>query len=441
MARIQPFSALRYDLGRVHASDVLTQPYDKISPAMRQQYLAKSPYNLVRIILGEAHDNDTPQDNVYTRAAAYLHDWTDQGILRTDPEPGVYAYTQTFTIPGHPTRLTRRGFITLGGLEEYANRVVFRHEQTLSGPKQDRQALLRATRTHFGQIFMLYSDPSQATEAELLARAQNPILDATDEYGTQHRLYRETDAGVIERLQHRMAQLPLIIADGHHRYETALAWRREQNGQAPHRADHPWDWVMMTCINLDAPGLVVLPTHRVVHSLPGWRSSAAMEQLRQWFTLETTAFPALPDRAHWQAFQPHLAAAAGSGPAIGLALADNPNFFLLRPRAELDLAQLLPEALPEQRQLDVVLLHRLGLERALGISAEMVRDQRHLRYAQDAVEALQSVNAGAAQAVFLLNPISPAQVRDVALAGGTLPQKSTDFFPKLLTGLTLFHVE
>lgn len=438
MARIQPFSALRYDLGRVHASDVLTQPYDKISPIMRQQYLAKSPYNLVRVILGEARENDTPQNNVYTRAADYLQSWTEQGILRTDPEPGIYAYTQTFTLPGQSARMTRRGFITLGALEEYENRVVYRHEQTLSGPKQDRQALLRATRTHFGQIFMLYSDPSQATEAELLARAQNPVLDTTDEYGTEHRLYRETDAGVIARLQQRMAHLPLIIADGHHRYETALAWRREQNGQAPHRADHPWDWVMMTCINLDAPGLVVLPTHRVVYGLPGWKSSASLEHLREWFAVEETTIQAQADRARWETFQGKLAAAGGAGPAIGLALADYPHFFLLRPRAELNLVQLLPDALPEQRQLDVLLLHRLGLERGLGISAEMVREQRHLRYAQEAVEALQSVRAGAAQAVFLLNPIAPGQVRDVALAGGTMPQKSTDFFPKLLTGLTLY---
>lgn len=441
MARIQPFSALRYDLSRVRASDVLTQPYDKISPAMRQQYLAKSPFNLVRVILGEAQDSDTPQNNVYTRAASYLRDWTNQGVLRTDPEAGLYAYSQTFTVPGSHTRQTRRGFIALGGLEEYENRVVFRHEQTLSGPKKDRQALLRATRTHFGQIFMLYSDPSQATEAELLARAQNPVLEATDEYGTEHRLFRETDPGVIARLQHRLAQLPLIIADGHHRYETALAWRRELNGQAPHRPDHPWDWVMMTCINLDAPGLVVLPTHRVVYGLPDWKSSAALDRLREWFLVEATPLPVRADATHWLPFQQHLAVAGRTALAIGLALAGSPNFFVLRPKPELDLAQLMPDASPEQRQLDVLLLHRLGLERALGISAEMVREQRNLRYAQEPTEALRSVTAHAAQAAFLLNPLSPAQVRDVALAGGTMPQKSTDFFPKLLTGLTMYRVD
>lgn len=439
MARIRPFPAYRYDLSQVVAGDVVTQPYDKITPDMRQRYLAASPYNLVRVILGEKQPHDSERDNVYTRAAAYLNDWIAQGILRADPEPGIYAYTQSFTPPGAKTRATRRGFIALGALEDYANRVVFRHEQTLSGPKLDRQALLRATHTHFGQIFMLYSDPSHQTEAELLARAQNPVLEATDEYSTLHRLFRETDAGVIARLQARLAPLPLIIADGHHRYETALQWRQEQNAQAPHRADHPWDWAMMTFVNLDAPGLVVLPTHRLIYGLPQWKGAEAAAKLAQYFALEDTGIR-VEDGEGWETLRPRLAAAAAAGPALALALQGQPRLSLLRPRPGLDLARLLPEALPEQRQLDVLLLHRLGLELALGVTAEMVRAEQYLRYVREAPEALQSVRAGAGQAAFLLNPMPPGQVRDVALAGGVLPQKSTDFYPKLLSGLTLYRV-
>lgn len=440
MARIRPFSAFRYDLSRVRAADVLTQPYDKISTDMRQRYLQASPYNLVRVILGEKRDRDTEGDNVYTRAAAYLNDWIQEGILRPDPGPSIYPYTQTFRAPGSGQGFTRRGFIALGGLEDYKNKVIYRHEQTLSGPKLDRQALLRATHTHFGLLFMLYSDPTQKAEAELLERAHNPVLEATDEYGTEHRLFRETDAGVIERLQRALAPLPLIIADGHHRYETALAWRNEQNAKAPQRPDHPWDWAMMTFVNLDAPGLVVLPTHRLIYGLARWNPAEARRKLEQYFVVTDTGIRNADDNAAERA-RTLLADAASAGPVLAAALEGHPQLLLLRPRPDLDLAALLPDALPLQRQLDVVLLHRLALELALGITPEMVRAEQHLRYVKEPAEALRSVNAKAAQAAFFLHPVSPALVRDIALAGGVMPQKSTDFFPKLLTGLTLQRVE
>lgn len=438
MATIRPFAAYRYDLGRVHAQDVVTQPYDKISSDMRQRYLAASPYNLVRVILGEPQAGDNGESNVYTRAAGHLSSWISEGVLRRDPEAGVYPYTQTFTAPEHAAA-TRRGFIALGKLEPYEHRVVFRHEQTLSGPKQDRQALLRATRTHVGQIFMLYSDPTQTVEAELLERARSPVAEVRDEYGTAHRLYRETDAGVLERLQSRMAALPLVIADGHHRYETALQWMQEQDGRANSRSDRPWEWVMMTFVNLDAPGLVVLPTHRLAYGLAAWSTSAVTAKLRGYFTLEDAG--AAGDAGAWAKLRARLALAAPAGPVFAAALQGEARLWLLRPRPELDLAALLPQSTPRQRGLDVVLLHHLALQHALGITPEMVRAEQHLRYVKDGAEALESVAAGAGQAAFLLNPIPPSQVRDVALAGEVLPQKSTDFFPKLLSGLTMYRVE
>ena len=442
MARIRPFSAFRYDLGRVKANDIVTQPYDKISPDMRQRYLKNSPYNLVRVILGEKHDGDSETDNVYTRAAGYLKQWIGDEILRRDPEPGIYPYTQTFTIPGTSQTATRRGFIAIGGIEDYANKVIFRHEQTLSGPKVDRQNLLRATHTHFGQIFMLYSDPGQTVEKEILARAQNPILEATDEYGTVHRLFRETDPGVIERLQQQMNSRQLIIADGHHRYETALAWRNEQRTRAPHRADAPWDWVMMTFVNLDAPGLVVLPTHRLVHSLPSFDATALLNRLSTWFDREALAIPQEQWQAKWETVRKQLADHAAAGRmSIAAALRGQSGITLLHLKDSIDLAIELPGALPEQRKLDVLILHELILNRGLGITPEAVREERNLRYVRLAAEALQSVQVEAAQAAFFLNPIAPQQMRDVALAGGVMPQKSTDFYPKLLSGLTMYRVE
>ncbi|MGH9467201.1 MAG: DUF1015 domain-containing protein [Terriglobales bacterium] len=440
MARIRPFSAYRYDLSRVHAADVVTQPYDKISPDMRQRYLAASPYNLVRVILGEKQESDNERNNVYTRAANYLEKWIEEGVLRADPESSIYAYTQQFNSPLGGGTFTRRSFIALGGLEEYDRRVVYRHEQTLSGPKLDRQALLRATRTHFGLLFMLYSDPSQNVERELMARAQNPVLEVTDEYGTLHRLFRQTDAGVVERLQRAMAPLPLVIADGHHRYETALAWRAEQNAQAPHRPDHPWDWTMMAFVNLDAPGLVVLPTHRLIYGLTNWNGATAVAKLRQYFDTTDTGI-ATGDEKAAERLRPLLEQAAAHGPTLAASLDGHKQILLLRPKPGLDLPALLPGTLPEQRALDVVLLHRLGLDLALEVTPEMVRAEQHLRYVKEAGEALHSVSVRAAQAAFLLHPVAATQVRDIALAGGVMPQKSTDFFPKLLTGLTLQRVD
>ncbi len=439
MARIRPFRAFRYDPARVSPQDVVTQPYDKITPEMRQHYLKQSPYNLVRLILGEKHSADNEQNNVYTRAAQFLRDWIDQGILRAEASPCVYPYTQTFHVPGREAeKHVRRGFIALGALEPYENKVVFRHEQTLSGPKQDRLNLLRATRTHFGQIFMLYSDPSLRTEQELLERANTPIAEAVDEYGTEHRLFREADPEVIARLQKAMESRQLVIADGHHRYETALAYMREEREKAPHASGElPSDFVMMTFVNLDAPGMVVLPSHRVVHSLPHLDSHAAVQQLKEFFDVEER--PAPPDTwaSQWEHIRQQLQGGRRSFAAV---FADRSAIFLLHLKRDLKLAAVLPEYLEQQRQLDVVVLHELALQRALGITPEAVREEKNLHYLRDAREALNSVAHGHAQAAFFLNQVAAQQVRDVALAGGVMPQKSTDFFPKLLSGFTLFKL-
>ncbi|MGH9542754.1 MAG: DUF1015 domain-containing protein [Terriglobales bacterium] len=447
MAQIRPFAAYRYDLGAVDAADVVTQPYDKISAEMQKRYFERSPYNFVRIILGEKLSSDNAQNNVYTRAARYLEDWIASGILRKDPEPAVYPYTQTFTLTGESHALTRRGFIALGRLEDYKRQVVFRHERTLAGPKQDRLELLRATQAHFGQIFMLYSDPAQTTEAALFARATTPILEARDEYGTIHRLFREADAGVLAKLQAAMAKRPLVIADGHHRYETALAWRDEQRARLPQVADSrdgaPWDWAMMTFVNLDAPGLVVLPTHRVVHGMPAWDAAAAAERLRRYFAVEAVA--GAWNQA-WPQLREALARAAGEArPALAAALGGGnshpPALFFLRLREDLDLDAELPAYHEQQRSLPVLLLHELILDRSFGIDAEAVRRESHLRYERDARAAHQAVASGQAQAAFFLHSVTPQKVRDVALAGAVMPQKSTDFFPKLLSGLTFYRVE
>src|SRR3982074_3381950 len=249
MAHLLPFRALRYDLQRVSAAQVLTQPYDKITPAMQDRYYAASPYNLVRIILGRKEDKDNPEHNVYSRAASYFRGWRQQGVLRQDSNPSLYAYSQTFPGPGTISELERRGFIALGRLEDYSARVVFRHEQTLAKPNADRLDLLRAARDHFEQLFILYEDPGEIDSLlyDNSGAHSNPIIEVTDEYGVLHRVWQISDPGVVNAVCSKMRDKKVIIADGHHRYETALNYRNERRavesaGGNASAADAPYEF-------------------------------------------------------------------------------------------------------------------------------------------------------------------------------------------------------
>ena len=285
MAEIFPFAAYRYNLDRVNLPDVITQPYDKITPSMQQRYLQNSPYNLIAVEKGQPTPADSPSDNVYTRAEQALTAWIRDGILLRDSAPGIYVYSQEYTVPGSAERRTRQGFIALGRVEDYAAGVVFRHEQTLAGPKVDRLELLRHTRTHTGQLFMLYADPERRVDILLAAAARSVTpVEARDEYGVLHRLWPIFDPLVISGVVREMASQKLVIADGHHRYETALAYRdecRAKSGRSNPNA--PYEKSMMTLFNTHGEGLLILPTHRVVanldaHSTP--RRSAATYQGR-----------------------------------------------------------------------------------------------------------------------------------------------------------------
>src|SRR5690348_3765094 len=286
MAKIFPFQPYRYSAAAGPLAGLVTQPYDKISPEMRVRYLALSPYNLVRIILGERFAADSAANNVYTRAAGYLNDWIAGGVLEREPEPSLFAYFQDFSVPDTGERLSRRGFIGLGAVEDYSAGVVYRHEQTLSGPKQDRLDLLRHTHAHFGQIFMLYPDPERRID-RLLAEcaAAPPLASVVDEYGAEHRLWKIADAGRIEAIRALMADKKLLIADGHHRYETALAFRNENPGLAGASR------VMMTFVNMHSPGLKILATHRLVSGLPNFGAAEFLERAARMFDVETVESP------------------------------------------------------------------------------------------------------------------------------------------------------
>jgi len=415
---------------------------------MQDGYYAASPFNLVRLILGKREDLDDERRNVYTRAAEFFRDWRRQGVFLQDHEPSLYAYSQTFTIPGTTKQAERRGFIALGRVEDYNANIVFRHEQTLAKPKADRLDLLRATRAHFGQIFMLYSDAGEIDG--LFTQNAPPLTELTDEYGVINRIWKVSDHGLIELVRAKMRDKKLIIADGHHRYETALNYRNERRAQveqpvgAPRERtgggllrsveaeDSPYELAMMTFVNMNSPGLVILPTHRVVHSLSSFDPETFQVAARKYFNVEE-ADPSV-DAARATA----IVREAGHVGTAFIAATANRVFLLHTPKAP---ASIFGNLSIRQQFLDVVQLHKVLLEGVLGLSEESIRNQQNLSYVRDSGEALTAVRNGKANIAFLMNPCRMQQVSDVAFAGEVLPQKSTDFFPKVLSGLTIYALE
>jgi len=446
MARIFPFRAYRYDASRFDLASVLTQPYDKITQAMQERYYALDPHNLVRIEKGREEPGDSAQSNVYTRAAHTLDSWIREGALRQDAAPSLYACSQEFTVPGSDQRRLRRGFVGLLGLEDYSAGIVFRHEQTHTAARVDRLEMLRHTRAHTGQLLMLYDDAGSRVTALLdpVMRAA-PGNELKDEYGVVHRLWPISDPATVNSLCAAMADQKLLIGDGHHRYETSLAYRDECRARgAGSSPEAPHEKTLVTLFALNDSGVALLPTHRTVAGLPGFDFAAFRKSLTgifDWYAYpfagESQRGPALAE------FRRDLAARTrgDSGRhAIGV-YAGGGAFYLFVLRQNPDLDALVPSVPEAQRSLDVVLLHRLLFERKLGMTAEAVEREKNIRYHRDAAEALAAVDSGAAQIAFLLNPVPARQVYDLALAGNVLPQKSTDFYPKLLSGLAIYRLD
>ncbi len=426
MAKIFPFRGYRYSPEAGPADRLLTQPYDKISPEMQANYYQASPHNFVRLIKGQEKPGDDAAHNVYTRAAADLEDWIRQGVLVQEPEPAFYPYFQEFEHPETGQVFERRGFIGLTEAVGYEKKVVHRHERTHSGPKLDRLRLTRHTKAHFGQLFMLYDDPEFAVDRQLDEMAAiPPLLEVRDEFGVRHRLWKITDPSRLGEMQHAMESKNLLVADGHHRYETALAYARENPGLAGAGK------VMMTFVNLRSPGLVVLATHRLLDGLPGFSSDDLLRRAAPFFEIEPLASAA-------QLLE-HLDSAPRDRSTIGLAADAGNTHCLLRVRPEAA-DELLAGSSELERQLDVVILHKLLLAKCLDVSEEDVRELKNIRYQRGARDAIKEVHAGRTQLAFLLRPVSARQVAGIAFAGSVMPQKSTDFFPKLLSGLTTYRL-
>jgi uncharacterized protein (DUF1015 family) len=412
MADVQPLRALHYDLSVVGAlADVVAPPYDVVDAAQRAELLGRSPHNVVAVDLPEG------KPDPYAAAGKLFETWRLRGAVVRDREPAVWAHTQEYTGPDGVT-YTRRGFFCRVRVEEYGPGRVRPHERTHPGPREDRLRLTRATQANMSPIFSLYSDPSNAGWRALEpATVQAPWGEAVDGDGTVHRVWRICDPEVIAAVQAATREAELLIADGHHRYETARAYAQEIGGEGEHR------YVLMCLVALEDPGLTVFPTHRLVKGIDPARLQALAEALRRDF--EVVEVPV-----------EELAPPPGTGPLQLGYIASHlkrPLRLTLSDQAIADAA--LPGRSEAYRSLDTGVLEALLLKGPLGLSDEDISHLHNFRYARDAQEALQLVESGEYQVAFVMRPTPVAQVRDVAAAGENMPPKSTYFFPKLLTGL------
>ncbi len=450
MARLYPFRALRYDPARVSMTDVVTQPYDKISPEMQERYYQASPYNLIRVILGKHLPGDNDAANVYTRAAATLNDWRSEGILKEESEPALYGYSQTYKVPGTEEVRERRGFIALAQLSDYADHVVYRHEQTFPKHKSDRLALFKATRAYCEQIYMLYSDPTFSAETIIFESGKAPELEITDEYDVVHRVWKLTDPALIAKVLATMDDKWLLIADGHHRYETSTAYmfeRAAELGADPKAAPKtdanglpqpafPEQAMMMTFVNMDAPGITILPTHRVAFGLPHFNGHDFATSAEQYFTVEELH----PNTDGKLPGAVSLLKSLNATDGVAFVAATRDGDFLLKPKPEA-IAPVLAHLSPRQQKLDVTQLHKIVLDKLLGLNEETVRAGSNVRYLREAADALQQVGSGNADVAFLIKPVTLEQMKDISLNLEVMPQKSTDFYPKLLSGLAMYTLD
>ncbi|HEY4450145.1 MAG TPA: DUF1015 domain-containing protein [Solirubrobacteraceae bacterium] len=415
MADVQPLRALHYDPRVVGSlADVVAPPYDVIDAEQRAALLARSPFNVVAVDLPQAPPDGRDR---YQAAGELFESWQRQGALVRDAEPALWAHTQDYTGPDGFAR-TRRGFFCRVRIEEYGAGRVRPHERTHPGPKEDRLRLTRATRANVSPIFSLFSDPADAAwEALAPATASPPWGEVTDGDGTVHRLWRVADAAAIAAVNRATATTELLIADGHHRYETMQAYAEEVGGEGEHR------YILMCLVALEDPGLTVFPTHRLVTGLDDARREALEQALSRDFEItEVSAEAATPE--------------PGRG-ALELGLIDRGGTrarrLRLREQAIADAA--LAGHSQAYRELDTGVLETLLLKNALGFSDEDIAHFNGMFYARDTSEARAMVASGDYEAAFLMRPTPVAQVREVAAAGENMPPKSTFFFPKLLTGL------
>ncbi len=456
MADIAAFRGILYDPLKTSAAKVLAPPYDVISPEERAKLAAADPHNVVRLILPEAEkeraaeearkrpEADGPSGERYDEADRYasaaktFDAWLASGILKRDDRRALYRYQQSFTHADLDGReLTRVGFIAAVKLRPFADRVILPHERTLSGPKADRLALMKATQAHFSQIFTMYRDPSGDVDRAFRKTERSaPVFDVRMPDGVRHVLWRCADAETIGQVRHLMAAKKLYIADGHHRYETMLALRDELAARHNLTQYSSANYGTMFLCEMEQQGMAILPTHRVLHSVQGLTSAGLLERLKEHFLIDKLEGAARDIKK----IRAAVATAPDHQPAFAVVFPGDTHAWRLTLSPQVNTIAL-GLATPQIAKLDVTLLHGLVLEKVLGISREAQEAQTNLRYVKDAASAFAEVDKPGTQAVFLLGASRVDMVKHVADAGEVMPQKSTYFFPKLASGVVMNRIE
>jgi uncharacterized protein (DUF1015 family) len=429
MAVVYPFQGFRYNKEFVgDINSVVTQPYDKTTPAMQDAYYQRSPYNAVRITLNLEKRRDPDTD--YADAGFTLRRWIGQRVLIQDPVPSIYAYYQEYTIEGQP-RL-QKGFIALLDLKN-AETGIIPHEHTLAAPKQDRLRLMRSTESNEDLIYMLYADEKVAVNRILdeSISGRPPEMEARDEYEALHRVWAISDPKALRSIQEAMSTRDLFIADGHHRFETSVTFMREceQRRWKPAGVES-FDKRMVTCFN-SIDGVTILPTHRLVRDLGRFDVESFLQQISRNFEIA----PAGSAAELWEMMR-----RGGKESAFGLYAGSKRKFYLLRLKGDATRDMAAKQQIEACRGLDVSILHRLLLERHLGIDESKLAEQSHIDYVREREACIRMVDEGRYQAAFFLNPTTAEQMQKIASRGERMPQKSTDFFPKLLTGLVFMRM-
>uniref|UniRef100_A0A7V3RGZ8 DUF1015 domain-containing protein n=1 Tax=candidate division WOR-3 bacterium TaxID=2052148 RepID=A0A7V3RGZ8_UNCW3 len=421
MPEIKPFKGIRYNLNKIkNLADVITQPYDQITDEMEKEYKKRSPYSFVNLVLTHYADGHNRAQE-YENAKKCVQEWLRDGIFIQDEEESIYPYFQEFSIEGK--NYIRKGFICRVKLEELGKGNILPHEKTLSKPKEDRLNLTRITKKDFEPVFLLYTDPKNLVMDTIEESCQKPpLIDVKDDRDITHKLWRITDKNVITEIASLLKDAIFVIADGHHRYETAFNYLSELGEVGP---EHPANYKMVTLVNIQDPGLVILPTHRLIMNLKNFQIQDFLEKAKEFFDVKRVDKKALSNLLK-------------SEKMYTFAFYSKQDSYLLKLKDLKPMGRLLPERSNEYRSLDVAILHTLLIENVLGIKPERIEE--HVRYQRGIDETMKRVDSGEFQFAFLMNPTRPEQVRDVATKRERMPQKSTDFYPKLISGLVFYDI-
>ncbi len=434
MMEIKPFKAYRFNEAVVgDAGNCIAPPYDVIDDDLRERLYKKSKYNIVQVTKGKTRPSDSPGDNQYTRAATLLTDWIATGVLNRDSADTIYGYVQDFEVAGKKAQ--RLSFVSLAKLEELGKGVL-PHEYTLDKPKIDRLNLRRATKASFGLIFMLYQDAAGVADKIIKKAAQQkPLIDFADEQNVRHRLFAIADADDIEVIEKMMGDKTCVIADGHHRYETALAYYKETGEPAA-------QYVLTAFVNARQKGLLILATHRLIQNVKNFSSAKLMTNLQKDFELAKFGFEdeKAKEQARGKMLEKMKVEFEADRNAFGIYAGDGAFYVaVLKDKHGMDAAS--PNMSDSWKSLDVAILHKLIIEKHLGIDEKVQAQGGNIEYVKDTgegiVDCVSQVDKGAKQAAFFVNPTKMKQIEMVTAAGERMPQKSTFFYPKVFTGLVI----